>query len=258
ETICGTLSAQGWYCGVFGKRHYHPVREPYGAHEFKIYESGRHGEEPDDYLRYLREKTEWGGYSRAHGVGNNDVFAAPSILHEQEYPSSWIARESVSFLERHAKERSGQPFFLWTSFNKPHSPYDPPQPYDRLYRPQDVPEPFLPNDISSEPNVLQRMAKHYTWNTQGVEQMRTARAYYYGMITHIDHCIERVVKTLERLGLRENTIIAFTADHGDLMGDHFGYFKANYYEGSARVPYVWWIPKQCRKDLDVTASGKMP
>ena len=258
ETLSGILAAQGFYCGVFGKRHFHPVREPYGFHEFKIYESGRHGEDPDDYLRYLREQTVWGGYSRAHGVGNNDVFAAASFLPEPEYPSSWIARESAGFLERHARERAGQPFFLWASFNKPHSPYDPPQPYDRLYRPQEMPAPFLPEGgLDAELLPLQRAAQHYTWDTQGVEQMRAARAMYYGLITHIDHCVGRLVQTLERLGLRERTLIAFTSDHGDLMGDHHLYFKACYYEGSARVPYVWWIPPERRAALGLQSCGRI-
>ena len=256
ETVSGVLAAQGWYCGVFGKRHFTPIREPYGFHEMKIYESGRHPVEEDDYLMYLRDQTEWGGYSRAHSVGNNDIFAAASILPEREYPSSWVARESAGFLERHTRERAGQPFFLWTSFNKPHSPYDPPQPYDRLYRPQQMPRPHLPQGgLAAEIAPIQHVARHYTWDTMGVEQMLTSRAYYYGLISHIDDCIQRVIATLDRLGLRDNTLIAFTSDHGDMMGDHHLFFKAQYLEGSARVPYLWWIPEVCRKAQGVSAAG---
>lgn len=247
----------GYRTGVFGKRHFSPLRAPYGFDEMKIYESGRNGEEPDDYLTWLRRETPWGGYARGHGIGNNDVFAGASVLPDEFYPSSWIARESVDFLERHAKESTGKPFLLWASFNKPHSPYDPPQPYDRLYRPQDVPSPRRAASLEQEIAPLQRAARCYGWHTQSEEQMRVALAYYYGLITHIDECLGRILNTLERLGLRENTAVAFTSDHGDMMGDHHVYFKGIFYEASTRVPYVWWVPPERRAELGIAAAGRV-
>ncbi|MCZ7645515.1 MAG: sulfatase-like hydrolase/transferase [Planctomycetota bacterium] len=257
ETLTGCLAEQGYRVGVFGKRHFLPVREPYGAHELKIYESGRHDEDPDDFLLYLRRETEWGGYSRAHAIGNNDIFAAASPLPEQHHPSTWTARESAGFLERHAKERPGQPFFLWTSFNKPHSPYDPPQPYDRMYRPQDMPGPAWFEKLEDEIGPSQRAARHYTWDTMGAEQVKVTRAHYYGMISHIDLCIGRVLKKLDQYGLRENTVIAFTSDHGDMLGDHHMYFKGNFFEGASRVPYVWWVPPKRGQELNLKARGRV-
>lgn len=257
QTLTGAFAEQGHYVGVFGKRHFHPVREPYGAHEFKIYESGRNGEEPDDFLQYLRKETEWGGYSRGHGIGNNDIFAAPSVLPEEHHPSTWTARESLAFLDRHARQRSGQPFFLWTSFNKPHSPYDPPEPYHRLYRPQDVPGPSWAARLEDEIEPARRMARHYTWHTLGEEQVRVTRSYYYGLIAHIDACVGRLLAKLDELGLRENTVIAFTSDHGDLMGDHHMYFKSNFFEGSTRVPYIWWVPSSRRAELGLSAQRRI-
>ncbi len=254
-TIAESLSEQGYHCGVFGKRHFSPNRDPFGFHEFKIYESGREGEEPDDYLTWLRKETEWGGYARGHGVGNNDIFAAASVLPESCYPSSWVAQESVDYLDRHAATRPDQPFFLWASFNKPHSPYDPPQPYDRMYRPQDMPGPARFASLDDELPPLQRAARHYTWHTHSEEQVKASRAYYYGLITHIDDCLGRILEKLDDLGMRDNTLIAFTSDHGDMMGDHHVYFKGIYYEGSARVPYLWWIPEKQRQRLKLSQTG---
>lgn len=257
ETLSGAFAEQGWYCAIFGKRHFHPVRERYGFHEMKIYESGRNSVEQEDYLMYLRDETEWGGYSRAHSVGNNEIQPAASLLPEYVYPTSWITRESIGFLERHAKERKDQPFFLWTSYNKPHSPYDPPHPYDRLYRPQDMPAPFRPEGgLDAEIEPIRHEARHRSYDLQSVEQVRAARAYYYGMITQIDHQIGHILKVLEKLGLRERTLIAFTADHGDLMGDHHLYFKGTFHEGSSRVPYVWWLPPACRAAHNLTSAGR--
>ena len=261
EILPDALSAAGYRTGVFGKRHFSPAREPYGFDEMLIHESGRMGadrEMDDDYLAYLRRETDWGGYSRGHGVGNNDVYAAASLIPEPEHVSSWTAGESVGFLERHARERPDQPFFCWCSFNKPHSPYDPPHPYDTLYGPQDAPAPaVMPNGVDDELPVNQRRIRHYTWQTIGEEQMRASLAYYYGLITHIDVCVGRLVQALMRLGLRDDTIIAFTSDHGDMMGDHNQYFKTTFYEGSARVPYVFYLPERVRDEREVSVTGRV-
>jgi arylsulfatase A-like enzyme len=257
ETLTDALGAADYHCGVFGKRHFHPVREPYGFHEMKIHESGRMAEETDDdYFVWLRRHTDWGGYSRAHGVGNNDVFAAPSLIPEPEYISSWTARETTLFLERHAEQRPQRPFFCWCSFSKPHSPYDPPRPFDSMYRPQEVPGPYLlPGGIADELPVNQRRIHHYTWHTLSEAQMRASKAYYYGVISHIDLCVGRILRALDATGLRENTIVAFTSDHGDMMGDHHQYFKSTFYEGSARVPFIVHVPERLRPGLGVVREG---
>jgi arylsulfatase len=261
EILPDALSDAGYRTGVFGKRHFSPVREPYGFHEMRIHESGRMGvdrEMDDDYLAYLRRETEWGGYSRGHGVGNNDVYAAASLIPESDHISSWTARESVGFIERHARERPDAPFFCWCSFNKPHSPHDPPRPYDALYRPQDVPAPsVMPNGVDDELPVNQRRVAHYMWQTVGDGQMRASLAYYYGLITHIDVCVGRLMQALGRMGLRDDTIIAFTSDHGDMMGDHNQYFKTTFYEGSARVPHLFYLPQRVRDGRGATAVGRL-
>lgn len=261
EILPDALSSCGYRAGVFGKRHFPPVREPYGFDEMLIHESGRMGvdrEMDDDYLAYLRRETDWGGYSRGHGVGNNDVFAAASLIPEPEHVSSWTARESVRFIERHSRDRPDDPFFCWCSFNKPHSPYDPPRPYDTLYRPQDVPAPaIMPGGVDNELPINQRRIHNYTWQTIGEAQMRASLAYYYGLITHIDVCIGRLVRALDRLDMHEDTIIAFTSDHGDMMGDHNQYFKTTFYEGSARVPYLFHIPARVRDERCVGVTGEM-
>jgi arylsulfatase len=258
EILTNCLGDAGYHCAVFGKRHFFPERAPYGFHEMKIHESGRiPAELDDDYMVYLREKTDWGGYSRGHGIGNNDVFAAPSFIPEPQYISSWVARETTEFIERHVKGGAKKPFFCWTSFNKPHSPYDPPAPYDRLYRPQDVPAPYLSkNGLADELPIMQQRARYYTWQTIGEGQMRCAKALYYGMITHIDVCIGRVIDALKKSNLREDTIILFTSDHGDLMGDHQQYFKSVFYEGSSRVPYIINVPEKYKKLMKIRRSGK--
>ena len=103
--------------------------------------------------------------------------------------------------------------------------------------------------MPESPPQLRRANFEYTWHSLGPEQIALARAFYYGNITHLDHCIGRLLGVLDGLGLREDTVIVFNSDHGDLMGDHNLFFKSNFYEESTHVPLIVWTPEAVRRDV---------
>ncbi len=70
-----------------------------------------------------------------------------------------------------------------------------------------------------------------------------ARALYYGMVTYVDEEFGRILKKLDDLGLRDNTIILYTADHGEMLGDRGNWYKNSFYDGSASVPFIWSFPR---------------
>lgn len=255
-TAPGVLTAAGYRTRGIGKMHYGPpdAWQTRGFEKTVIVESGR-TPEPDDFHQFLAG-TPYAGLSRGHGVGNNDVFAAVSPLPEPYTSSAWVSAVSSEFVERHAALEPDVPFMLYTSFSRPHSPYDPPRPYDSLYQVWDVPRPYRrPGDFSEGPPRFEQQALHYTWQTLGEEQILVSRCHYYGQITHIDHCLGRLFGTLQRLGLWDNTVICFNADHGDLMGDHNLFFKANFYEESTHVPLILYVPEPLRRRLDLPEPG---
>jgi len=244
---------------------YAPPGQPRLLHGFRhcdLTESGRVVNQFDpsgrlrgleDYFDYLAD-VGWGGYSRGHGVGNNDVRPCPSPLPEEHHVEHWVADRTIARLRAHAAGRGSQPFLMWSSFPRPHAPYDPPFAFANLYDPRQVPPPAGDESMLGDRNPdIQETRITHGQNSLSPAARQVIKAYYYGLVTFHDQQIGRVLDALEDLGFAENTIVVYTTDHGDLMGDFGGYFKANFLEGSARVPFLVRAPgaphAACRAQL---------
>ncbi|MGH9013826.1 MAG: sulfatase-like hydrolase/transferase [Acidimicrobiia bacterium] len=168
-------------------------------------------------------------------------------VHEEDHPTTWIADRAIEWL-RHVD----RPFFAWVSFADPHHPFDSPRPWCDRYDPADMravlPEAH-PEEFETKPPMHEAWTRgfrgsKYEWANPGwtlfnEEEQLTILAGYYGMIAQIDHNVGRILETLELLDLADNTIVAFTADHGDFMGDHQMVLKGPiHYEALVRVPLV--------------------
>ena len=150
-------------------------------------------------------------------------------------------------------QQSAQPFLLWASFSKPHAPYDPPRPYDTMYDPRQIPAPLggWANDEllrGCDPELIRRPIV-YGWDRFSPEAVQISRAYYAGMVTFQDAMIGRIVDWLEKHDLLEETIIVYTCDHGDLLGDFGRFFKTNMFDGAVKVPQIWRVPGQSAGDF---------
>ncbi|MBX2883362.1 MAG: sulfatase-like hydrolase/transferase [Granulosicoccus sp.] len=168
---------------------------------------------------------------------------------EELYSTSWIADRSAAWLQQKAKEDS--PFFLQMSFPDPHHPFTPPGRYWDMYTPEDIklPASFGQGDLPPIQAMRKAMEQgtdpRNTQNPFAVteEETRAIIALTYGMITMIDDAIGRVLQQLKSLGLDQNTVVIFTSDHGDYMGDHGLMLKLLlHYQGLIRVPFIWHDP----------------
>ncbi len=247
------LKGAGYRTYALGKLHfvpYAPPGEPRLVHGFEhvdLHESGRilslfdpHGEKSgiEDYFDYLTQ-VGWHGFTRAHGIGNNDVRPAPAPMPAEHYVDHWIADCTIRQIDHHLDERAGQPFFMWMSSPKPHSPYDPPRPYDAMYDPRDMPPPVgSPDDLHLRQPTMDSIRYTHGLTTMSPQAWQVARASYYGNITFLDAMIGRVLDHLEARGILNSTVILFTADHGDLIGDFGTAFKSNHHNASVRVPFL--------------------
>ena len=243
----------GYETYALGKLHYVPYSNPHRLHGFKTAELCEEGRAvwqklqgadaaPEDYHEYLHQ-VGWGGMQRAHGIGNNDVHAGPSPLPEEHYVDSWVATRSLHYMSEHRKKYPDKPFLMWTSFIKPHPPYDPPRPFDGFYDPREIPSPSgEPEDLADMAPSLRVRPESYGWDRMGLEQIQRSRSHYFGLITFLDKQFGRLMRALEELGLRKNTIVLFIADHGDLLGDHGIFFKSNFMRGAVHVPFIVWCP----------------
>lgn len=189
---------------------------------------------------------------------------------EELYSTSWIAQRSQAFLAEQAEQDA--PFFLQMSFPDPHHPFTPPGKYWDMYDPRDIPLPSAFGKADLPPIKAMKEALENGTDPRDnqnpfavtEDEARAIIALTYGMITMIDDAIGRVLNKLEELGLAENTVVIFTSDHGDYMGDHSLMLKLLlHYQGIIRVPFIWYdptAPKQGKTDgslgssIDIAAS----
>ena len=175
----------------------------------------------------------------ATGIGWNDYRARAYGLSEHLHPTRWTGDRAVCFLEDFEGE---EPFFLKVSFARPHSPYDPPQRLLDSYRDADIPDPIVSEwSERAHGDTANPDAHTAARNNLDDDVTRRSRAAYYANVTFIDEQIGRILAALEETGRLEDTVILFTADHGDMLGDHNLWRKTYAYEGSARIPMIlWW------------------
>lgn len=173
-----------------------------------------------------------------------------SPLPKELQQTVYITDRSLDFLRNHHNTHADQPFCAFISYVAPHDPYDPPKPYDTMFNPADMKAPikravdkydipeletardYFGPDFGSGPGAFRNVSDN-------IDTMKKLRALYHGNIKLIDEQIARVVKYLEEIGEMENTIIVFTTDHGDMMGDHGFVAKGMmHYDTCIRTPLI--------------------
>ncbi len=170
---------------------------------------------------------------------------------EECYSTTYVKERTISFLEKHANSIHGdKPFYLHCSFPDPHYPIWPPVKYQEMYKPEDIELPASFDDIKNirdheflgyhleNPPFKKAFIREST-----EEEVKKITALTYASIAYVDHCIGEILATLEKLGMADNTIVIFSSDHGDLMGDHGLLFKGPCpYNGVLQLPLIWKVP----------------
>ncbi len=177
-----------------------------------------------------------------------------SGLPAQWHSSAWVADRTLALLQSRKEET--EPFFAWVSFPDPHHPFDCPAPWNSMYKAADM---VLPEhrtlDLDkrpwwhraalegapqlADPELAKFRSEGFKVPPQTDQQLGDMTANYYGMISHVDHHVGRILDGLKQSGLSENTLIVFASDHGDMLGDHGLYLKGPmFYEGVLRVPLI--------------------
>lgn len=204
------------------------------------------------YINWLKEQgvdpqllTSKRALEKPSGAPGCYKMALPEEFHYNRY----IADATIRTI-RESGRTGSPPFFCWCSFPDPHSPLSPPEPYCRMYDPADMP---LPIPAEGEParlppfyrDVMEGRLKPNGITNTGLTEAhcREMLAMTFGMITHVDAEIGRVLAALRETGQDKNTIIVFTGDHGDMMGDHGLVWKAFYtFSGCIRIPLIVAAP----------------
>lgn len=246
HTLAGELSRAGYYTQCVGKMHVHPLRNYLGFHNVDLHDgylhAARYGGVPyresqlvaDDYFYWLKKELGADADVTDTGIDCNSWVARPWTHEEKYHPTNWVTDRCLDFLRRRDLD---QPFFLMASYLRPHPPFDAPQPYFDLYKDKDLRPPFVGTWESDED--LRRDGRIFDSKTGPIdpELARQAQIGYYACITHLDHQIGRLIMALVEHEVYDDTIILFTADHGEELCDHHMFRKSRPYEGSCRIPF---------------------
>ncbi len=266
--LAGEFSRHGYQTQAIGKMHVFPERSQCGFQNVILHDGYLHFarrqcknrlEMIDDYIPWLRMKT---GNPDADyfdtGLNCNSFVARPWDKAEELHPTNFIVSEGISFLRRRDPRK---PFFLFLSFHRPHPPLDPPAWAFEQYLGMDMPPPPQGDWAEIFSNHYQDSRSDLFAGNMRPDLLRRARAGYYGSITHIDHQINRFIENLVDFGLGDDTIICFSSDHGEMLGDHKLYRKSLPYEGSSKIPLIFrgpGIPKNSNSAVPAELRDIMP
>ena len=253
------LDEVGYRCGYAGKWHVDEQTGPTGygfaGQDFMGYafpgsdllpglQFGAKPRGHNPYADYLKER----GFDPPPTVSHRFVGTNPSnqaqemfALHEGSVESCieyFVAEEAIRVLDQVATDE--QPFFLWANFWGPHSPSLVPEPYFSMYDPKAIPEhPGYAETFEKKPYRQQLIERLWGLGDYGWEGFQEIAARYFGHCTLLDDMVGRVVAHLERLGVLDDTIIVYTADHGDCLGAHKLIEKGEFmYDEIYRIPLV--------------------
>jgi len=245
-TLAGEFTAAGYQTQAVGKMHFFPERTQLGFQNVVLHSPGgiirsarQRGMDPDyvdDYLPWLRRELGRDATFYDTGLDSNSYVARPWDKPEHTHPTNWVASQAIDFLRRRDPRK---PFLLHVSINAPHPPFDPAGWAFDQYRDTVMPDPVFGDWVDDLAEFAQPADP--TAQVAGPlpsDVLQRAKAGYYGHMTHIDQQVNRVLEALDQHGVGKDTIVCFTSDHGELLGDHGCHRKSMHLEGSARIPLL--------------------
>ncbi|MBK1876494.1 sulfatase family protein [Pelagicoccus mobilis] len=253
RTWVDDLADSGYWCINVGKMHFQPRDVSGGFHERVVVENptsvGNWGGNGDD---------DWGKYLSFHGEERPNYRhqsdpewlekwqGVPWHLDEHLHSDAFTANAACGWLK--ARETDDEPFFMELGFPGPHEPWDAPQEFVDLYEGIELPEPVdFPSDLSNKPpqqaaiRAFHAGADHESridMPNAELDDVMRMRRHYYAKISYVDQQVQKVLDTLKETGHLENTIVIFSSDHGEMLGDHGSAYKWLMYDSITRVPLM--------------------
>ena len=262
ETLVTKMLADGGYtCGLVGKLH---LTSHYRRMEERTddgYSYIEYSPQPCDdwepgvnrYMEWLKDKgVDWHKEYRmpCEWPPRNGYVIPERIkgMEEEDHQTTWGVEQAMHYIETRGDDK---PWCLSVNIFDPHPPFDPPEAYKKKLRIEDMPLPLWEEgELDNKPFAHKDCYLHGSQNgmvrdTVGMtdDEKRECTRDYYAQIHLIDHQLGRLLDFLEEKQLRESTIVIFTSDHGEMLGDHGIYWKGGYfYEGLIHVPLIFSCP----------------
>lgn len=229
------LKEQGYHTALIGKNHCYPRGRDMLAFEYKRGASHTCFKPAKNLREYQINKSHSGGLSK--------IPYKTSTIPPEEDVSGRLCIEAAEYIEGY--HHLADPFFLWLSIPEPHTPYMAPEPYASMYRDAEVPPPVgREGEMDNKPS-RQRLASRNRMidHLYPGEEILNLRRMYWGSVSYIDAYVGKVLDKIDELGIRDETIVVFTSDHGDYLGDHRLLYKGiGLYDCTTRVPLLIRAP----------------
>jgi arylsulfatase A-like enzyme len=247
---------EGYTCGLSGKLHLsacHPTvnkgTERRIDDGYSMFHWSHHPQDDwptNEYSQWLRSRGK--KYTRRPVEGTRHVVLGPDA---EDHQATWCAEKAIDFIEAH--EGKDQPWLFSVNIFAPHHPFDPPESHLRRYldRLEDIPLPNYEEGELAEKTSYQRRDHQgayasknlYPFDRMSEREHRLVRAAYWAMVDLIDEQVGRMLEALDRTGQKDDTLVIFMSDHGELLGDHGVYLKGpHFYEVSVHVPLIIRFP----------------
>jgi arylsulfatase A-like enzyme len=238
EGFFSEFTKAGYNSCCVGKMHYN--MDLYAPMGFRKRISQEEMADPgkDDYTKWIKASP-YKNVFDYHGQ-RTELYYIPQVsqLPVEVHPTQWVGDRCVEFLEGSQPEE--EPVFLVASFIHPHPPFAPPAPWNKMYR-KPIRRAFVPEDKDSYEDLLRNK---YTLDAIGISprQLELLNQHYYACISFVDYQISRMIDTLKKKGMYDDTVIVFTSDHGDLMGDYRSMGKRTMLDAASNIPFMLRAP----------------
>lgn len=232
------LRKEGYKTCLSGKMHFVGPDQLHGLEErltTDIYPAD-YGWTPDWRLR--QERIDW-WYHNMTSVLQPGI---AEITNQLEFDDD-VAFQAMRKIYDHARFDADKPLALMASFTHPHDPYAARKKFWNLYRDEDIDMPctarMSKQELDSHSQRLYEMSAMDDYTVSEAD-VRAARHGYYANISYVDSLVGQLLDTLEKTGMLDNTVLVFTADHGDFLGERGLWYKMSFLEPSAHVPMLIW------------------
>ena len=252
-TVGDVLKGEGYKCGIAGVWHLGNDDQPqHGFTDYWIKYSYHDLSLPDPHFAYLDELGIINPYDPANRmIRMEGILPYAEITDHRQQRTSWVVDRSLEFLESRECDQD-DPFFLMVGIKDPHPIMAPPPDLLKEYPPKEMPIPDNFRDpLVGKPESQHRGRRRITEANLSKNEMRVIMQHYYALVANVDREIGRIVDCLRSKGLTENTVLVFSSDHGEQLGNHGFVEKGYLYEESVKVPCIISWPSRLRPGVRI-------
>lgn len=248
ETIPTALGRAGYQSAHFGKLHLVPILnrvDEHPAYGFDVCEVAEGDQQltHDAHFRWLRQADPglfMNYVNEMYAKGHDQGYT--SIMPEDKHLSTWVTGRAVDWLR--ARRQAGRPFFLSLGYFDPHHAFNPCEPYASMFADAEVSAPIVNDEgLEDRPAHIRDAICSQARTNRDPQRIANIRRAYHAMVAHVDKCVGDLLAVLDDLGLADDTVVIFTSDHGEMLGNHGLLHKGPFmFDDLLRVPLVVSLP----------------